>query len=199
MLLLRSANRFDLVGRFDRGRGLLSEKVVRGNEAQRLPTAGYYSHFGDDLVALYADDGTVWLRIGDEEIRADAVNADWSPEHSIRRLRLVHDGEVVREVSYRLPMTNSSRRSTSGEAQDGVVDTTAFVEAEDFDFGLFIANVLNDPERQRVLVEEIKRDPAEEPATPSLASWKLWLLRLLMRRGDRESEPSETRESLAQR
>lgn len=197
MLLLRSADRFDLVGRFDREKGLLSEEVIWPAKAQRLATAGHYSHLGDDLVALYADDEKVWLRIGDEEIPADAVRADWSPESAARRLRLLRDGEVVRDLNYRPPMASSAGRWTSGERDR--VDTTAFAEPEDFDFGLFIANVLNDSERQRILIDEVKIDPAEEPASPSLARWKMWLLSLLMRRGKQQPERRESRETLAQR
>ncbi len=202
MPLLRSASRFDVIAEFDRDRGVLSEEVVPLKVAQSVKTAGQYCHLGGELLAIYADKNRVWLRIGDEELPAETLEAEWKGDGPVRRLVISRGQEVVRGFEYRLPIRPATQKHVqlgTTTKLDDTVDVTPFAELEDFDFGLFITNVVNDPDRREVLIQHLNEQPDKERSVPSLAGWKVRLLKLLMRRKNRKTGSREESESLAHR
>lgn len=97
------------------------------------PLGGHFSQRLGPLAVLYRGDGGLRLRVGDLDYGLDQVTAEWSRTESTARLTLntPSGGEVFEYPA----------------AAHHEFDFTAGVEEEDFDFGLFLANVIRDDER----------------------------------------------------
>ncbi|MEU6971834.1 hypothetical protein AB0A71_29670 [Kitasatospora aureofaciens] len=80
-------------------------------------------------MVFYRDGDGLHLRVGDRECRIDSPSR---VRHRIREAECVLDVDQVAELHYPVPSEWYGLEN----------DLTPFVEAEHFDFGLFIANVV---------------------------------------------------------
>ncbi len=139
-MLLQYHNRRGIVAEFSPDDGNLE---VLQRPAGVVRTDGWFSVLGGALVAFYRARGSLWLRVGAHvlEIGEDPAIPEWRRETHRSVLRVVVDGETV-ELRYR---TGPFEQPTLAN------DPTPFVESEDWDFGLFITNVLSSDERRAVI------------------------------------------------
>ncbi|MFK0256293.1 hypothetical protein [Streptomyces sp. NPDC090445] len=93
---------------------------------------GCFGRLGEILAVLYRVDGVLRLRLGDRDM---VLTGDLAARHergeSINNLTV---GTL--RIAYPRPVEELDED-----------DPTAFAEPEDFDMGLFLANILNDPDR----------------------------------------------------
>jgi hypothetical protein len=151
-MLVESQDRFEDVGDFDPRSGRLVELKRNEPAARRLLTEslrGHYARLSDKLAVLYRDDGDLWLRLGEHAVPLRAQPPSVRYERTDRqhaRLALLADGAEVAAVEYR-------PGPTIGPPLDE--DPTPFIDAEDWDFGLFVHNVMTDDgRRQRIYSAE---------------------------------------------
>jgi hypothetical protein len=135
LMLLLSHDRFDLVAEFEPVEGeLLEFERSDAGDLINQPMLGHYAHLAELLAVLYRSAGGLRLRLGDLDFGIEsATRVDWSSDGVTSTLNVEVEGELL---SFRYP---------SGPSLAG--DPTPFVEPEHFDFGLFVANVANDPAR----------------------------------------------------
>ena len=137
MILLQSKDEFDSLAELDLLTGQLTWHSKQTNpDLAKRPSCGSISHVQGRVMALYAIDGNLHFWIDKEDfILADDVEVDFERlRNGSNHIRLLHDKTVLFDWMYEQPVI---------EPRLGV-DTTAFVDEEDFDFGLFVFNVLND-------------------------------------------------------
>ncbi|MBD0689495.1 hypothetical protein [Streptomyces sp. CBMA123] len=125
---------FDVYGRaaeFDPATGRLGP--ARAVDAGQR-THGHYGRVGRTGVVFYRGADGLRIRVGECDIRLDAAT---TVRHRIVEPECVLTVGRIAELRYPVPP------QWYGLAED----LTPFVEAEDFDLGLFVANVLADPDR----------------------------------------------------
>jgi len=88
---------------------------------------GLFDILGDKRVLLYRLDGILYLDVGGKSMPMESLVVELGPRGSTRTLRVLVKGIVAAEVTY---------------------EPTPFIEDEDFDFGVLIANVSRDKRRQ---------------------------------------------------
>lgn len=109
----------------------------------KIKINGVFDFLSGVLVALYAIAGCLILRIGNEVIPLDiGVGVIVNGDSGTRLLTINQDGNEVVSLIYTIP--------DASVFSDGL---TPFVENEDFDFGLFVANVASDSGRRCVVLE----------------------------------------------
>jgi hypothetical protein len=109
----------------------------------KIKINGVFDFLSRVLVALYAIAGCLILRIGNEVIPLDiGVEVIVNGDSGSRLLTINKDGNEVVSLIYTI--------SDASVFSDGL---TPFVENEDFDFGLFVANVAADSGRRCVVLE----------------------------------------------
>lgn len=145
-MLVESHDRFDDVAAFDPESGRL-QPFSRGAPGKRgdLLNAngqGHFAQLGDALAVLYRHRGALWLRLGQR-----AANLD-SPTIEVRCRRV---GDMARLVLIEGGSETAVAEYVPGPSSGPpvAVDPTPFVESEDWDFGLFVCNVLSDDGRRR--------------------------------------------------
>jgi hypothetical protein len=140
-MIVESHDRFSDVGDFDPESGDLLE-FSRFEAAPADFPEGHYAWLGGTLAVLYRVGGALWLRIGDEArvVDPDGASVVWDRAERLSRLRLIDQSNEVAAVEY---------VSHTDEVVSVQEDPTAFAEAEDWDFGLFVRNVLRDKDRRR--------------------------------------------------
>ena len=98
------------------------------------PLRGHFAYLGKVLGILYRLDDVLRLRLGDRDfLLAGADRVEWSVSGPTATLEIVLDPERI-SVQY-------------SAGQSLVNDPTPFVEAEHFDFGLFVSNVASNDKR----------------------------------------------------
>lgn len=138
-MYLEAFGRYPTVAEFDPASNYFSE--LNRLEDKVPPDArfwGYFDKLGGQLLLLYRVGEELFLRHNNQDNRIDDdVSASFT-EGAMNRLLVTRGDETMVDITYphpkewRIPF-----------------DTTPFVEDEDFDFGLFIANVLTEPGRRR--------------------------------------------------
>ncbi len=138
-MLVQSHNTFWLVADFDERTGELKE--FRRSSADDPPfsaSRGAFMSTPDGNVVFYRHHDSLWLRIG-EVVRAldDAGHeVRWRRASEKSTLELLDRGVTAASVQY--------APGPGGEDDD----PTSFAEREDWDFGLFVKNVLEDQGRR---------------------------------------------------
>ena len=136
-MLVQSHARYDTVADFDPATGLLAA-FPRPSGLNPAGTDGWYSVLGNDLVVFYRQEGRLHLRVSNRSWRADlGLEISWRREGDRVVLTIGEDPSRF-ELRYDPPTVPGPSLGS---------DFTPFVESEDWDLGLFIANVLNDQER----------------------------------------------------
>lgn len=143
-MLLSCHGRADVIADFDAELGTL-QAFPRPSSVPFGETVGWFSFLDGVCVVLYVDGrGQFRLRIGAQEIAVDdSVKVEWARREQ-RSVLVVKSGKACLELSY----PNVPPRSDA--------DLTPFVEAADDDFGLFIFQVLGDPERMARVAARVK-------------------------------------------
>lgn len=121
------------VGEFDPATGDLVELARDALDA--TPPSGHYARLAGTLVVLYRDGRDLWIRIGGtaRNCADKGTSIEWGRSGTASRLALSTDGREVAAVEY----------VVVGEG-GGPADPTPFADPEDWDFGLFVKNVLDD-------------------------------------------------------
>ncbi|NXY95496.1 hypothetical protein HYE82_14075 [Streptomyces sp. BR123] len=118
--------------RFDPGTAALGPVSGRSLPLDHGEIAGTFGRLGDTLAVLYRAEGALRLLLGDEDIAV------------VDGLEVRHErGEIFNRLTVGTRHLDYPRPSNELD----VDDMTAFAEPEDFDLGLFLANVLGDPAR----------------------------------------------------
>jgi len=102
---------------------------------------GVFMQLGRTLVALHAAEGALTLQLGAEQVPLAGATAAMAGRE-LRTLHILRDGEVVARHVYPNPVHPFMEWDLT------------MAEEEDFDLGLFVANVLSSPERRRQVVEQ---------------------------------------------
>lgn len=135
-MILQSFDHFDQIAQFDPVNGSL-ERGPRLKSPGAHAADGWFSDLGHVSVLLYREDGGLWLGVGEErfDLTGDSgIVVRWQRGASTALLSITR-GEEQCVVRYPVgPVVSAD-------------DPTPFAEDEDFDFGLFVANVLSDAER----------------------------------------------------
>lgn len=137
MVWLRSNERFNDVVELDENSG--EWRAPTRSEVVPSQTDGYYSILSNAFCAVFRSENQLYVRIGDKtvELTGDVeISVHGPPENRVISLKA---GGTRVSHSYAL----------SSASIDG--DVTPFVEDEDFDFGVFLANIASNPERQAIL------------------------------------------------
>jgi hypothetical protein len=126
------------VGEFDPETGTLVRRH-RSDDEDEGSFRGHYADLGGVTAVFYrGDDDHLWLRLADVALPVEAARDafEWSRDGATSEIKIEGgDGERI-NVKYDDPYWPPPS-----------FDPTPFVEAEDFDFGLFVRNVLADPAR----------------------------------------------------
>jgi hypothetical protein len=139
-MLVQSFDDFGEVGDFDPATGRLATHRKTAADTSNRPLGGHFAVLGGTLAILYRTtphDDALHLRIGERDYLLAATGIDWKKDADQRLLRVVataHEPLLVRYLVVIDPPLHQ--------------DPTPFVEEEDFDFGLFLANVRSNPSRQ---------------------------------------------------
>lgn len=100
--------------------------------------SGLFEELGGETVLFFRREGTLYLRTGNRLIEVtDHVASRHAAQDGRRTLTLVRGGEVLLTLSY-----------PESDLADLPADIVPFAEEEDRDFGLFIHDVLSDPDRR---------------------------------------------------
>jgi hypothetical protein len=122
----------------DSGGRLLRAATVA--ETNGIPLVGHFAELNGERVMLFRCDERLYVRFGhDLPLATDGLLAEWWVAFGKAHFRLKRGEQILVERSY----------SLSVHIKNLVHDPTPFVEAEDFDFLLFVRNVLNDSARSQ--------------------------------------------------
>jgi hypothetical protein len=139
-MIIHSFDRFGEVRHLDSTTGALTPAAT-----SRVGTAttvhGHYGWLGDTLVLFYRNREALLLRIGASIAPIDNTTSITYNRVKDRRVLEVIDkatGAIAARLEYTLPKPVVAPED----------DPTPFAEPEDFDFGLFISNIANDPQRR---------------------------------------------------
>lgn len=130
---------FDELGDFDPVTGLLT--VFSGlAEPRREPDqiSGTFDYIGGKLVLLFRLDGILYLQIEGHRMPMNSHTIELQSMNGHRVLRVLSDDEVILELEYESPIIDPPLSE----------DPTPFIEEDHFDFGLFLANLSRDRNRQ---------------------------------------------------
>jgi hypothetical protein len=122
---------FATVGRFNPGTGVL-ETFPR--EAGEPGPEGHFAELDGRLVVLYRAADGLRVACDGRSWRADASTVRWSDRQGERTFSLNEPGQPALELRYR-------------PAELDADDLTPLADAEDWDFGLFVAEVVGDADR----------------------------------------------------
>lgn len=141
-MLVGYQRRYSIVAEFDPETGLLD---IQPRPEGPSSTGGWFDILSGVCIVLYSDSGRLFLVVGKERFNLDETNVevDWQPEPTPGFSRLtIRAAEQEFDIQYR----NGVRHDTNLP-----YDLTAQKDAEDWDFGLFLANVLSSAVRMEVL------------------------------------------------
>ncbi len=143
MILLLSKNRYDKLAFLDFETGDL-EFRSRDNEFDPPINSiqGVFSKMGRHILCLYRYKDALYFRANEKNVELTAESKVLLENLCCRRRRLTvkQKGGKVCQITYFRPISLIPPS----------LDPTPYVEEEDFDFGLFVYNVANDPERRAV-------------------------------------------------
>ncbi|WP_216214233.1 hypothetical protein [Amycolatopsis aidingensis] len=113
-------------------------QLFERTEGWSEPVSGHYDYIGGILTVLYRFKGELFIRLGERDFEVSKIESIWH----------LKKGEN-REFGLTTKDGSNVKLEYSGKLADSidVVDMTPFSEEEDFDFGLFVKNVINNPDR----------------------------------------------------
>ena len=138
-MLLQSHQSFDTAADYDPTTGrfdLFSRHAEPNRVAGQL--SGVFDHIGGKRVLLYRLGDGLYVEIDGQRLHLETHVVEVQAVNGRRRLQVLSDGRGVIEMTYDPPLLDPPLS----------LDPTAFIEEEDFDFGLFLRNVWHDRSRQ---------------------------------------------------
>lgn len=145
-MLLQSKDEFDALMELDAITGshrILSRK--QHPEITNTPVAGGYSVVDTIPACLYRRDNALYFRLGEDECQiTDDVESVLAREDGYSLFQLVRNGKLLVDFKYRSSPPEVPLR----------IDPTPFIEEEDFDFLLFVHNVLEQADRRHRVYNE---------------------------------------------
>ena len=131
-MILESKDVFDQLAELDPKSGtyrLLSRK----EHPELASMSGGFSIIEGTMLSLYRRDGALYFGAADQEFElTDNVTSTLTQEDTERVFQLIRDGKSLVRFNYRPPAPEVPLN----------IDPTPFVEEEDFDFLLFVHEVL---------------------------------------------------------
>lgn len=108
--------------------------------------SGHYSKINGKIIVFYRIKEKLFLRVDKVLFELDdAIEVRWKRLNDFNCFSLLRNGRQLLELIYKRPKINPSLE----------IDTvSSFVEEEDFDFCLFIYNVMNNSERKKRIYRE---------------------------------------------
>ena len=101
--------------------------------------AGSFALINEMMVSLYRIHGVLYFRIADQEFEVtDEISSTLETDGNNRKFRLLNRENVLVDLTYPIPESEIPLS----------IDPTPFVEQEDFEFLLFVHNVLTEPGRR---------------------------------------------------
>ncbi len=144
MILLQSMEKYDELIEFDPISGVkrkISKKVQPDYSGRAIQ--GSFSELGDHLIFLFRIDDNLHLIIDNKEVTLPVyikvIRFEDISDGTIS-LKIIDNisNKVVSELKYQKPNIYPPLN----------LDPTPFIDEEDFDYGLFLSNVLNDINRR---------------------------------------------------
>lgn len=153
-MIVKSYYRYGDYREFDPDAGTLAPV----ESSPGTPIAGMYDEHPDaTAVVFYREDGQLWLHVGDVKIPADDLELEWrlvGADETRLEWRVQEDGAA--ELTIRAPNLEPIVLSYPSGPSGGVPlakDPTPFISYEDWDFGLFIKNILADDRKTRIFTD----------------------------------------------
>jgi hypothetical protein len=137
-MLLQFHQSFDILAEYDPATGGFAAFSRSAEPARVHFVQGTFDYLSGKRVILYRLAGVLYLDVDGERVPVEDHVVEVRPLNGDRVLRVRGDRGLVFEVAY------SPRRLDPPLSED----PTAFIDEEDFDFGLFLRNVSRDRERQ---------------------------------------------------
>ncbi len=149
--MLQDATRYFCFAEFDPSRGVVRKHYRFGRKAESEPIDGQFEQMWQGTMALYTYDGSLYFYVYGRlfELDDDTRVAVSGPREECmlwrrkRSLQVLRRGQLVFEANYRPRVPGMIRG-----------DPTPMVAAEHFDFGLWVSNISNSPERKAVALRD---------------------------------------------
>ena len=138
-MLLQSYKVHDVLADFDPVTGAFLQ-FSRGAEPARAAgqEAGDFDYIDGKRVLVFRFDGNLYMQVDDQRMRLDEISVELRCPNGRRILCVLSRGKAVLELTCDPPVLDPPLSD----------DPTPFVEEQDFDFGLFLANLSRDRSRQ---------------------------------------------------
>jgi hypothetical protein len=133
-MYVRSHDRFIRYGLFDPDSGSLETRTRAPSREPDQVVEGHFASLAGEMVIFYRKDAYLYVGCGGNRWPADEATIRWEPERGHSRFAVVEGDREVFALTYSMDFP-------------GPELVTSFSEPEDWDFGLFIYNVVNDPAR----------------------------------------------------
>jgi hypothetical protein len=141
MILLQSQDKFNDLAQLDTATGqIFWLSRCTHPEAVAQAVCGHIARIGEHILCLYRLGGVLHFRIdsADWELNEEIEISLQDIQEGKNRLTIARQGVPLVSLDYRRSVIRPPL----------AVDPTPFVEEEDFDFCLFVCNVVNDPDRK---------------------------------------------------
>jgi hypothetical protein len=136
-MLIQRFDRFDRLADFDPNTGAYSEFIRPADLIAK--STGQYGLIGDYMLILYRLGESLFIRVSDTVLELDervSIRVERSLSHNT--IAICRNDTILFQWNYQ-----------AGQQEVPIEDDpSAFVEEEDFDFALFLANISNDDARQ---------------------------------------------------
>jgi hypothetical protein len=141
MIILQDRGVFAQLVEFDPDSKHIDRRARGAGEAVRM--SGWIGRIGNDDVLFYKCTGTLHLFVGGRTLPANETKAHLTVHGKTRRFEMACGGDSILDVTYSEPTISPpiSDFLSPGESE------------EDYDYALFLKNVLNDPARLAVCLE----------------------------------------------
>ena len=135
---LQSSDYFSRVGQLNTATNTITEC---SKESDKLVVGGWYSEVDGRHFAIFANEGRLYVFLGNRTLGVTReTKASDFPFKGHRKFEVIEGGLPVFTKTY-----------TPRSALQG--DVTPFLEDEDEDFLIFVKNIINNPDRQKILIE----------------------------------------------
>jgi len=123
----------------------LSNKSIKEISRKKLNSdiveSGFYSHLSNKTIGLYRNNNSIYFFENKFTIQITSdITAEFEAFRRRRILKILSNNEIVYRIKYKV------KNSIEDE------DFTPFIDEEDFDFGLFIYNIINSTDRQKKFI-----------------------------------------------
>ena len=151
---LQSSNRFDEIVKLEPATGRIDRQSKSNDSSLRHERiAGRCAEVGSRFLALFVDKGHLCFQVDSKQIHIDpGTRVELVRGNEQNLFRLIEDGRSILELEYAPPKLDPPLE----------LDPTPFVSEEDFDFLLFVFNVLGDPERRILFADAHNETPLSD-------------------------------------